>query len=129
MELLPELFDTIFNQLYEVRDRKALLFTCKKYYRQYSRKMIDIKYAIFYITSGSRGYFNSDFVGICDSVGICKKYIKKNLVKKPITTPAFISMNKENNYTLFTSRNKLDDGNFNHYAGRGYIIEEIKIMK
>lgn len=129
MDLIPELFDIVFGYLDDIRDRKALLFTCKKYYRQYARLMIDVKYAIFYVISNDWGYPIYNFKGICDDVVICKKYIKGELMKHLITTPAFNKMNKENNYTMVESRDKINICSFNSYVGRGYVVEEMKINK
>lgn len=129
MELLPELFDIVFGYVDIIKDRKALLFTCKKYYRQYKRLMDDVKYGVFYVKSNCNGYPMYDFEGICDSLAICKKYIKSDLIKRPIQKSAFIQMNKKNNYTMFTSRSKINPYAYHDYIGRGYIVEEFIMNK
>lgn len=116
---LPELFNIIFNQL-NIRDRRALLSTCKKYNKP--QLLNNVKYALFSVIS--QGYPVYYLDAICDTIDIAKQMIIKELIDYPINQPIVNTMNQENNYTLITTRNQLGLIGYN-YCGNGYIIEEM----
>ncbi len=119
---LPELFEEIFNYL-NIKDKKSLLLTCKKYYKP---NLLNIKCAVFICSYDDHGYENFELIAICDTINKSKQLIQKNLLKQTINSTIYSTMTKENNYTLICSRSNL---NWKHrtynYLGIGYIIEEI----
>lgn len=129
MDLLPELFDIVFNHIDKIKDRKALLFTCKKYYNQYKKLMVDIKYVVFFVEDDGRYQPKYDFNGVFGSIPACKKFIKNEQKIKPCKRPAFKGMTIENNFTLFARRDEMCKYRYGGYFSKGYIIEEIEIIK
>ena len=126
MLLLPEeLIFTIINELDNIEDKKSLLYIDTKYIKYI--KKLNIKYMIFEIFSDNEGYPNSNVLAVCDNLALCKSIIKQ--IKKPITTSAYQCMNEHNLYTILGKRNTSKLGQFYHYYGSGYIIEEIQLNK
>ncbi len=126
MELLPnDMIYLIFDNIKIIKDKRNFLRTCSKYYSMAKIFMNNIKYAIFSTGCDYEGCYTFDLRGIFDDLNICRMYIKNSLLKHPIRDPSNNKMNKENDYTLLTSRN---DNKYGYrYASDGFIIEEIVI--
>jgi hypothetical protein len=106
-----------------IYDNHQLINTCKLYHKI----KINTKYIVYDIYSDSMGYPIRDLLCVCDTLEICKTCIKHD-ISPPVVYPAYKAMNKNNDYTIFENE-YTDLGNYNNYAGRGYIINEILLNK
>ncbi len=124
MDLLPnELILLIVDELEKPKDKRAFSMISKKYFNTTKLIISNIKYAVFSTAGCYECYNKHDLKGIFDNLNYCREYIKKSLLKNPITYSSTDKMTKQNNYTLMAIRN--DYEYTYHSIGRGFIIEEI----
>lgn len=119
MDRLPKDMINVILSYVNIMD-KINFTSIKKYHN-----LLNIKYAIFSTNCDNEGFYIFDLRGIFDNVNICRMYIKKSLVKNPITRPSCEEMNENNCYTLMTERTR--NNYYYKYASEGFIIEPIII--
>ncbi len=124
MELLPdEMIHLIFDNIKVTNDKRKFLRTCNRYYDVTKTLMNNIKYEIFIIRYDYGGWYTFNSKAVFYNLDTCRIYIKKILLKKPITRPINNEMNNKNNYTLLTTRSNCKHDHY--YSCKGFIIEEI----